>query len=147
MDPLRFLRGLAYWLRSDEGRIGAVHADDKDALQEYTALVASFQAAFSGSWDGCVLVLETIVSSEGEQHFNADGQAEAYRLLHDVIYQVVKIHTKYGEGKPVREAYFSAKAKSNRSTLGTCSLTGETLGRVVLRVLHELVAWNINEDI
>ena len=30
MDPTVFLRTLAYFLRSDEGKIGMVHADDKD---------------------------------------------------------------------------------------------------------------------
>jgi hypothetical protein len=29
MDPKVFLRTLAYWLRSDEGKLGTVHADDK----------------------------------------------------------------------------------------------------------------------
>jgi hypothetical protein len=41
MDPTVFLRALAYWLRSDDGKLGTVHAEDKVREADYAALVGS----------------------------------------------------------------------------------------------------------
>jgi hypothetical protein len=60
----------------------------------------------------------------------------------EVIYQVIKVHTKIGQGKQIREAYFPSATKSNKATLGTCSLHGQMLGNAVWRAYDELLTWN-----
>jgi hypothetical protein len=60
----------------------------------------------------------------------------------EVIYQVIKIHTKYCPGKQIREAYFPSANKSNRSSLGSCSLHGQMLGNAVSRAYIDLLTWN-----
>jgi hypothetical protein len=59
-----------------------------------------------------------------------------------VIYQVIKVHTKIGQGKQIREAYFPSATKSNKSSLGTCSLHGQMLGNAVHRAYIDLLTWN-----
>lgn len=140
-DASEFLKVLAYWLRSDDGRLGALHADDKEHEEALAADVATLDRAFKASWDDCVLVLELVLADE-EQIKDAAGADVLVPRTREVLYQVVKIHTRAVNGKQMRDAYFPSTKQSNKAALGTCSLKDTGLAVAIQRTYDELLTWD-----